>query len=973
MFASKKLAWAVRYAVYGLTAASTLTLSANAEEALESQVAQKAERIEVTGSRIKRVDMEQSAPVLTIDADSIVRSGFTDLGTILANIPAIGATDTLMGNNQNNELAGISSPDLRRLGANRTLVLVNGKRHVAAVPGSAQVDISTIPASLVKRVEVLTGGASAVYGSDAVSGVVNVILKNDYEGLAIKAKTMNSTEGVGNKSNTISVLAGADFSNGRGNVTFYSGFERTAEVMSADIRQFDDWGVVNNPANKKEDDGIPDMLRMPRVYSAQISKTGVINPRDKHKDDKRWVFDYSGKPVLQAEPQFTNGAFGNFPNGCEYCFKLDEYQNMLPDVDKVTVASTLKFDITDDIGFSSDFRYSHSSIEQQFQPSFSFNGLTIDVENNPYLDAGLRQMLLSDGRKSVNFSKFFDEIGNRSAANDRNLFRYTATLEGVFDLSETAIDYEFYYVYGETRNTKRTNNNIIEGNLYAAIDAVKDPTSGEIVCRSQVKALQGDDYTNPATLNPTACVPYNPFGLNQNSAEAAEWLSATVTREDKINQNFFGVNFSTDSGELFELPGGPVAIAMGYEHRKETSKATTDSLTQSGVILGGAATPDAYGEFDVNEFYSEILLPILSDLPGADRLELEAAFRRADYSHAGQSDAWKLGLMYAPVAGLTIRATSSTAVRAPSIAEAFDPLTPGFAHVDDPCDVSRINNDSDRAANCAALGLPANFAASDNVSVQVFSGGNPNLKPETSKSLTVGVIWEPQFIEGFSTTLDYYDIEIEDAIIDVKAQDIADNCVDAAGSPDSQYCKLIKRNAQHNIDKITSGYRNAAALNTKGVQVDLRYSSSLEGLGLPGELAFSAVIDKLLKLERFEFQNRPDEINVETGEIGDPKIQVSTRVTYQLEDFVASWSMRHVDRVATYDVSPNGESLEDLYPGWVPSMTTHDVTFGYNFSDAVSLNLGIINLFDKLPPGYVTNPMYDVFGRRAFLGIDMSL
>ena len=763
MFHNSRVAKAIRLALI-ISVSSATAVPALAEEVQQNE---EEEVIEVTGSRIARSELSQPSPVITLSAKEIQRFGTPDLGNILGELPAIGSTDTLIGNNESNAFAGTSSADLRRLGSERTLVLVNGKRHVAGNPGESTVDLSTIPAALIERVEVTTGGASAVYGSDAVSGVINIILKDDFDGFELNLTGTKSTEGVNERNHTISILAGTDFADGKGNVTFYTSLERVGEVLENDLRQLDNWGTVANPDDTGEEDGIPDRFRVPNVGSEFIHANGVINPFGGAAG--RWVFDDAGNPLVQTERQFTNSfAFGNFPDGCQYCFFTQDYRNYFPDVEKVNVSSTLRYDITDNISFNSSFKYVRSEIEQQFQPAFRFGNISIDVEENAFLDPTLRQTLLDAGQTTVSMAKFFDELGNRSADNRRELFRYTAGFDGSFALSETDFDWEIYYAHGETTNTRGTLNDLIVDNFVAAVDSVIDPDTGLAACRSQVPSAQGEDYQDPASVNGNECVAFNPFGQN-SSQEARDFVSASTIREDKITQEYVGAQIVFDTAEFLSLQGGGIGVAAGVEYREETSGSKTDEFTQRG-FLAGAATPDSFGEYDVTEFFVEVSLPLLSEVAFAHELTLDAAFRTADYSHAGTADAWKVGFMYAPIEDLRIRGTIGEAVRAPNITEAFDPLSPGFARVADPCDADNLPDDPDRAANCAALGIPAGFQANDNVSVDLLSGGNPDLTSEESESLTAGIVWIPSFAEDLSVTLDYYDIEITDAITFVEAQ-----------------------------------------------------------------------------------------------------------------------------------------------------------------------------------------------------------
>jgi outer membrane receptor protein involved in Fe transport len=327
--------------------------------------------------------------------------------------------------------------------------------------------------------------------------------------------------------------------------------------------------------------------------------------------------------------------------------------------------------------------------------------------------------------------------------------------------------------------------------------------------------------------------------------------------------------------------------------------------------------------------------------------------------------------MYAPIESVALRGTIGEAVRAPNIEEAFSAIRPSFASINDPCDADIISDDPDRTANCAALGIPAGWEAADSVSIETLSGGNDQLTPETSSSLTVGAIWTPSFLEDFSITLDYYDIEIEDAIIEVAAQDIIDNCVDSSSGLDDIYCGAIDRDpADLNIDLVRSGFLNASAYNAAGIDMEMRYGIDLGELGAFGSVDLKLFVGKLLELEKFEFQDRPDEIDLEKGEEGDPELQARFTASYTLNDMKISWTTRYIDSVARFKIGQ--DTPEDISPAFIPSITTHDLALDYIVNDNVQFNVGLRNLFDKVPPGYSEDALYDLVGRRMYANVKVS-
>lgn len=964
IFRSSLLAAAIAASLYGMQAwaqeQAETEDQAEEDQVEESQITEDIDRISVTASRIPRVEFSTPSPVVSVDQDEITRLGVPDLGQVLAELPAIGAGSTLIGNNNSNANAGLSALNLRNLGVNRSLTLVNGIRHVAGSPGSAAVDTGTIPIGLIERVDVVTGGQSAIYGSDAVSGVVNVILRDDYDGVEFRANTTLDTEGVDYTTHGFSVLAGANSADDRGNVTFFAARDQIKEVLLSQLQQTRNFGTIVNPDNTGEDDGIPDRLTVPFVGSELINNNTVLNPFG----GSPITFLDDGTPIDQVGRIGTNSfAFGSFSEQFDSVYFGEANENFIPDQTTITLASTFRYDLTDNIRWYGDIKYVDKEIEQQFQPSFRFGTDAINVAENAFIDPGLQADLLANGQSTATIARFFSDIGFRSASNDRELFRVVTGFKGDFTFSQTDFTYDLFYTYGETTNTRRTLNSLIPGNFTAALDSVIDPATGQPACRTTVPSAQGDGFVSPATVNPGNCVPFNPFGFGNFSQEAAEFISADVTRSDKITQEIFGGFVSSDSSEFFELPGGPVSLVLGFEYREEQSETITDEFTQRGFLIN-APTPDESGGYDVEEFYAEALLPILSGFRFAERLSLEGAYRYSDYSHAGSVETWNVGLMYSPIRDITFRASVSEAVRAPNITEAFSPQSPGFANINDPCDADNINDDPDRAANCAALGIPPGFQANDNVSIDIVSGGNPNLDVEESESRTFGVIFEPRFVENLTIGVDWYNIEITDAISQLGAQTILDNCVDASGGLDPFFCAAIDRDPTTNdVEFVTSGFINAAAFETTGIEAQVRYGTNLEGFGLPGQISVNFAVNYLDKLNIFEFQSRPEEINQEAGEVGDPEWQFRNSVSYQLDDLTVLWTSRFIDRSARFDVTDDTE--EDLSPGFVGSILTHDLQATYALYENTRVSIGVRNITNKVPPGHNLNPIYDLLGRRV--------
>jgi len=965
--------------VAGLTFAG----SAWAQETPQAQPTE-IEEVVVTGSRIPRPNLEQPTPVATVSREAIETAGTQNLGDIIAELPALSANDTVRGNSDSfGDSGGLNFANLRSLGAARTLTLVDGKRHVGGDAGNAAVDLNAIPAALVDRVEVITGGASAVYGSDAVTGVVNIILKDDFEGGEITAQGSGAESGDGREW-AINGLYGRNFNSGRGNVTATLFYDHSDQVLASDIGALKNWGTIVNPADTGPADGIPNRITVPNVLTDYLDENGVI--LDWNTLDIISALTNDGRPTPQAQRLGDNSfAFGQF-DACETCTALDDYIVLVPKTDRYGTNIRLRYDLTSSITAYLDAKYVRSEIEDFVQPSFTFGDYFIEPDN-AFITPEIAAVVAG---RDFTFGRFNEDVGVRRNDITRETYRAVAGLRGDLETGFADFKWDLSYNYGETRNEIRGSGSLIPGNYAAAIDSVVAP-DGTIQCRVNVPSAQYDGYEAPEGLTSDTCVPFNPFG-RQNTASAIDYVSHDSIRTHTITQEVLSGLFNFDTSKFFNLQGGPVAFAGGFEYRKETSENINDPFVKSG-LSDTAPQPDAYGEFDVTEGFLEFNAPLLADLPWAYRLSIDGAYRYADYSTVGGAEAWKVGAIYAPVRDITFRGTYSRAVRAPNITEAFLPSSAGFFSVTDPCDVDNIDLDPDRAANCAAAGVPADFNSNTNASIEGFSSGNPDLEAEEAKSWTAGVVLQPRWIRGLSFTADYYDIQIDNAISLVGAQDIIDNCYDASGGLDPSFCSLFTRGADSNIDFIETTFINAAALTTKGWDFELAYTRDLEELadanptmfgGLRGRLTGVLTANKLEELNFFAFADRPDEIDIEAGEIGDPEWSFKSRLTWQNGPLALTWATRYEDRVARFDVTPTPgvNTEENAFPAYVPAQTYHDVVVRYRIENApwiargIELFAGVNNITDKQMPygltGNGTSSTYDLYGRQFFGGIRAS-
>lgn len=968
-------------------AAVSFSSAAFAQETSSGSPETEVEGLIITGSRIPHPNVEQPTPIATIDQASIRNSGTLSLGDVLAQLPALSSNGTVRANSDSGaNLGGLSYPDLRDLGTSRTLTLVNGKRHVAGDAGDTAVDLNTIPTALVERVEVITGGASAIYGSDAVTGVVNIILKDDFEGFTFQAQAGSPTNGAYGENYSASFTGGKNFADGRGNITLSAFYDRQEKVNGLDIEGLAEWATIENPADPGAipNNGVPDRLWRKWVQSDLYGPTGILmdfsyNPA--------FSFTRDGQPAALPPRTGTNNLFyGSFAERCDLCLSSDAESFPIPDMNRKGVESTFRYEITPNITFKGDLKYVQTHTIDTFSPSFTFGEYVLDYNgpgdpgNNafitPAIDDALFAYIMGGGSPFLVVNRINEDIGGRNDDTTRNTFRGVAELDGKFDAAFADVSWNASYVFGQTKNKFISSGGLIPGNFNAAIDAVRDPADGEIKCRMDVPALQYPGYVmpDPDTLTGESCVPFNLFG-QQNSQAVINYVTYEGWRKHTITQQVATIAGNFDTSRFLNLPGGPVAVAMGAEYRKEKSENINDPFVQSG-ITETAPQPNASGGFDVKEVFLEMEAPLVADRPFFHRLTLNGAVRYADYSHAGDATAWKASAIWAPIQDLSFRGTYSKAVRAPNITEAFLPPTAAFFSVFDPCEASSINEDPDRKANCAALGVT--FKNAEDNQFPGVSSGNKNLKSEEATTWTAGLIYQPSWAPGLSLTVDYYNIEIEDAITFLDPQDAADKCVDGPALA-LEYCALIHRDpTTKQITDVESSFLNQAALTTAGWDIQANYSTQLADLhsSLPGRVNASVNLNIIEKLRDFSFADFPDEVDIEEGEVGDPDFRFTTSLTYELGSFAFTWESQYIDKVRrNRDTAIDSSDHPYVEANWY-----HDFILRYRLKGTdekpTEIYAGVNNAFGEMIPlgltGQGTSSQYDIFGRYVFGGLRVS-
>jgi iron complex outermembrane recepter protein len=961
-------------AVFGAiaSAAATAQQSPTPEPAADPPI----EEVVVTGSRIRQSTEAFANPVTTFSSQNIVQSGKTDLADFLSQSPAlIGSItgDLTAGSNPGFGEVGLNLLDLRHLGEDRTLVLVDGRRHVSGLAGSAAVDVDSIPTDLVEAVDVLTGGASAIYGADGVSGVVNFRLKKDFEGLAFRGQASRSARGDGDN-HFAALTAGMNFGEGRGNVALAYEFSADARVNDqarAYLRAPRATELAQNQDDLDDSPDLPDNIPYNDIRYADSSPTGAVDT------DFDFAPDFEGNGgiydrgfLLENSGGYTQGGSSTSVNG---------YQgDLFPKIDRHLVNVISHFDVSDALTISAEGKYARTRAFSVAQPSYDF--YLFMTPDNPFMPESIRDAIVPgaaaayfedpDAPDGVLVTRDNYDLG----VNAEDTLR--ETLRGVLALNGTVSDhlrYEASYVYGETKSRIVTVNNRFEDNWLAAIDAVEHPTTGAPVCRRSLDP-DADDYL-------ADCVPYNIFGNGVRNQAAADFVNADSVSDTKVTQQVVSGSFSGDFGTVMELPGGPIGFAVGAEYRRETSDSVPAQEIQDGLTWSGPVAP-SYGSFDVKELFAEINLPLLKDARFAERLSLGAAIRASDYSTVGQTSTWKVDAVYAPVRSVTFRGTYAQAVRAPNIEELFSPESTTFNFIVDPCDINELNNGtSTRAENCAELlaGLgidPATFLPSNSTQATLFTegtfGGNRELSEETATTWTAGVVLRPEFVPGLSVALDWYDIDIEGAINTPEAEEVAQLCVDNP-SLDNPYCSGITRDPDTGfIIGFVVRPDNVASFRTAGLDVAINYQIDTENRGgFKVQLAGGY-------LDRLEFIAVPGaEVDNDLEEQYFPKFSATLDASWTHGPLTLAYGLNwfgKTDRFTRETLAGDPDYADPRYFK-VKQKWDHEINVAYDIGEHVNLYAGINNLFDQKPAfGYGSNSSYPIsaMGRYFYAGARMN-
>ena len=961
----------------GTAAAQAPATAANTAPA-EAQ----ADEVVVTGSRITRPEFAAPNPITSFNAAAIQESGNTNVTDFLLRVPALtgsrDVTQTAGGAGVSSGqfgIAGLNELNLRNLGTNRTLVLVNGRRHVAGEPNTAAVDINSIPTDLIERVDVLTGAVSAVYGADGVTGVVNFILKRDFDGLSARAQLGVSQYGdAGNR--FVSVIAGRNFADGRGNVTLAYEYNADDPVANDDrkfLQQPNRKFLIPNDNYAPGTPGSYGYVLAGDLRYGNQSPIGAVTIGN----DAAPSFDGLGRPYQHGTP------ISYYTTGGEDTEVAGFYQgDLFPATERHAVNLLTHYDFSDAFKLSLEGKFVQNRATS-FGSYFEDFGTPVAV-SNPFVPNTISQAALAAGADTLFVQRDDIDYGRQGESDRRRTYRGVVDVSGRISAHAT---YDAYYEYGRTDVQITRIGDRLATNYTNAIDAVLNP-AGQIVCRVTLT------YPN------SGCVPISLFGPGPATAQQLAYFQVNDVSNASITQQVASASVSGDFGQFFTLPGGPVQFAFGGEYRKETSRFSPSANLVNAAFYQfdePSLVLPSYGQFDVREAFGELNVPLLKDVAFAQTLSFGAAGRYSHYSTVGDTKTWQFNGVYAPVRDVTFRGSYGQAVRAPNIGELFQPRFSSSNFFTDPCTPEQINLGSQyRKANCttalAAVGAVSSDALQTGNFVTGVQSGNADLKAETARTWTAGVVLRPRFLRGLTASFDWYDIRLKDAINQVTPSDLANLCVDQQTLA-NPFCAAITRanaaylTANPNVAKagfavgsivnFTVSPQNVASFTTAGLDINLDYLLRTAGAGTFDFRLVGGYVDHIsfVGIVGGPVNNGLDQ----RGTFASPRWNANFSPTWTLGGFTLNYNLRWVDATINSTFSlPAIAADPTIAPGRyirVDALWQHDLQLQYQLPSGFAFYCGVTNLTDQKPDpaSYGTNTPISPLGRFFYVGAKVNL
>ncbi len=985
-----------------LFALATAAHPAMAQDQDNSQTANTAEEeieeVVITGSRIRRTNASSPIPLQVFNVADLQEGGSTDLAEIINQLP--GVSESVSPQNSNNliQTSGLSTISLRRLGDDRTLVLIDGKRAVSNSGNSDRVSLSTLPVGFVKRTEITTGGASAIYGSDAIAGVANFILEDSFKGYEIDGR-YSTPEASGGEEYRINFLTGQTFADDRGYVLFGASYRNENEVRADDSRPLSVLAIeFDDPISSTGSDGWTGEINFPGcggqdtenhcLVPSRSSSTpgGWFESGDAWFKDGRWFNDQGGDYAATDRPDGSDGYIDvdgfNFRPG----------RTLLSDREVFNAAVRSTFELTETIeasfmaSFSKVDTISYGGYETINSSDTLGDGTRIGdiASDHPFIPEAVeetRSGTVFFGRRAV-------ELGEQARINDRRTLRLIGGLEGNF---ADNYDWEVYGTYGRFKQVQDNPNELNFLNVRNALTIESDGSGGYQCVDADARA--------------DGCVPLNIFGEGTITEAAADYIRYHGHAEQVREQITFGASIT---GPVFDLPAGEVRMAAGIEYRYESQDTDGDP---DGDDVGGfdgdpdtsdyditslATFPSMEASYDVIEAFAEV------DIPVTSFMSLQGAARAGHYNTVGTIFSYNAGTVVTLSEDIRLRGQYSLSQRAPNLTELFSPARPDADDLIDPCNglnpdgsglSTIVGNGGENAdlgvvaANCLSeAGIQQFFV--DNPgdpfefegSVQGPNAGNADVHEETAHTLTVGAVLTPSFIPDLTIIADYYRIKINDAITSVSTQDTVSLCYAAEDFPNNKYCDRITRNAfDGTVDQVLNPQENLVDELVEGIDATVLYKFGFDPI--PGKFDIDFRYSHYFKQET-SFIGIADTLLTSSplGEIGNGKDEFRAKLGYRNGPFRVTYTVTYYSG-GVDDIDQNAEPDNERYYS-VPGFDIHRIYASYRFGsdDQYRVYAGVNNLFDSygkiVPTGLnygsdrnITSRMNDALGREFYLGM----
>jgi outer membrane receptor protein involved in Fe transport len=945
------------------TAASALAIVAATPAAYGAEAQQTAQsatidEITVTGTRVVRDGYEAPTPVSVLGADELNLAGRNNLAETVSRLPSFSNSVLPRGRSATLNVTGttgISNLNLRGMGAFRSLVLLDGARVVGANlsgDNGSSVDIGIMPDGLIQRVDVVTGGASAAYGSDALSGVINFVLDREFTGVKGNVEGGISTYGDG-PNYKLNLSAGIPFAGDRGHflISGQHAYDFGIKGAPRDWRQEHNAAVINNPAYTATN-GLPRLLEVRDFGLALAAPGGLITAGPL----KGTTFGPGGAPFQLRYGPIISGSY--MVGGDWQYTRFDQLTDLAFKMSRQSLFTRVGYDVTDNFNVYGLYQFSQIEGYSEDLRSWNLGNLTIRSDN-PFIPTSVAAQMTAQGLTQFTLGTVNEDIGPMIQNNISTLRRWVVGADGNFDAFNSSWAWEAYYQSSATNISSNNRNVVHNARHQRAIDAVRN-ASGAIVCRVNADAITTND--DPA------CVPYNAMGIGVNSAAALNYVRGVSHGHLTLSQDVASLSAN---GEPFELWAGPVSLALGIEHRREEVSGVPNPDDEINSWFAGNYHA-SFGKFNVTEGFVETVVPLAKGEAWAEAFDLNAAARFTSYSTSGYVTTWKVGATWTPVTDLRFRATRSRDIRAPNLGELFN--------------YGRVNT--------GTLLDPRN---GQTLSIFTTTSGNVNLKPEIANTTGVGAVYAPSWLEGFTTSIDFYNIKIAGAITSLGAQQYVDRC--HAG--DTYLCTFVTRDASGTLTGVSILPANVLSQTARGFDIEATYRLPLSTLSdsMDGDFTLRFMGTRTLRMRTIDALGLTIEgagVNAEgmgnapSSGFWMPKFKANISGTYNLDPFTASLTMRHISK-GVYNnqfiecttgcpaITAQNPTIDN---NDVPGANYFDLALSYKIDgDALEAFMSVENLMDKDPPqvagslgaafftGSGALTVYDIMGRLFHAGV----